>query len=122
MTFFKIILIDKQQETLFYQIIFDRSQNDIQSIAELFGLIESNKQTLKLETYSLSQTSLEQVFLSFVKEQKSEEQRGINEAIEEEKKTKRKESLIRKNKTSPEEKKDLPKSTAIQMEQESTRF
>ncbi|RNA41257.1 ATP-binding cassette sub-family A member 3 isoform X1, partial [Brachionus plicatilis] len=33
----------------------------------------SNKELLKLETYSLSQTTLEQVFLSFAREQKSDE-------------------------------------------------
>jgi ABC-type multidrug transport system ATPase subunit len=64
---------DKQQETLFYQITIE-GMNDqnvrIQSIAELFTLLESNKENLKLETYSLSQTTLEQVFLSFAKEQK----------------------------------------------------
>jgi hypothetical protein len=40
----------------------------------LFTLIENNKDALLLETYSLSQTSLEQVFLSFAKEQKNEEE------------------------------------------------
>jgi ABC-type multidrug transport system ATPase subunit len=64
---------DKQQETLFYQITTEGMNNQnarIQSIAELFTLLESNKDSLKLETYSLSQTTLEQVFLSFAKEQK----------------------------------------------------
>jgi hypothetical protein len=32
-------------------------------------LIESAKESLNIETYSLSQTTLEQVFLSFAKEQ-----------------------------------------------------
>ncbi len=65
--------IDKQQETLFYQITTEGMSDQnarIQSIAELFSLLESNKESLKLETYSLSQTTLEQVFLSFAKEQK----------------------------------------------------
>lgn len=35
-------------------------------------MLESNKDNLKLETYSLSQTTLEQVFLSFAREQKDE--------------------------------------------------
>ncbi len=73
-----INFIDKQQETLFYQIEPERgniqSENEIQTIADLFSLIESKKQSLKIETYSLSQTSLEQVFLSFAKEQHSEDQ------------------------------------------------
>jgi hypothetical protein len=65
---------------LFYQIeppdkVAKNENDDVerQTIAELFNLIESNKQLLKLETYSLSQTSLEQVFLSFVKEQRGED-------------------------------------------------
>ena len=70
-------LKDKQQETLFYQIEYqnDRRETEskqLQTIAQLFTLIESNKEALQIETYSLSQTSLEQVFLSFAKEQKAE--------------------------------------------------
>ena len=70
---------DKQHEALFYQIeapeTLTNQSNDqesvLQSIAELFAIIEQNKESLKLETYSLSQTSLEQVFLSFAREQKA---------------------------------------------------
>ena len=40
-----------------------------QNIAQLFSLIEKNKDNLHLETYSLSQTTLEEVFLSFAKSQ-----------------------------------------------------
>lgn len=36
--------------------------------AELFQLLEENKQRLKIETYSISQTTLEQIFLSFGEE------------------------------------------------------
>lgn len=39
------------------------------SIAKIFRLIESNKDALNIETYSLSQTTLEQVFLSFARKQ-----------------------------------------------------
>ncbi len=35
--------------------------------AELFQLIEENKQQLNIETYTISQTTLEQIFLSFEK-------------------------------------------------------
>ena len=66
------ILKDMYQQTLFYQIIFDQNNNsghekqvDVR-IAQIFSLIENNKEYLRLETFSLSQTSLEQVFLSFV--------------------------------------------------------
>jgi hypothetical protein len=70
-----LICKDKQQETLFYKIEFDRNlvnPQEIQTIAELFTLIEANKERLQLETYSLSQTSLEQVFLSFARHQNYE--------------------------------------------------
>ena len=35
--------------------------------AELFQLLEENKQRLNIETYTISQTTLEQIFLSFGK-------------------------------------------------------
>ena len=63
---------DKQQETLFYQIYSEDSNVKVQTISELFSLLEANKEQLNLETYSLSQTTLEQVFLSFAKEQSDE--------------------------------------------------
>ncbi len=56
-------LKDRQQNTLFYQIQVNRTKS--KSISFIFSLIEENKQLLDLETYSLTQTSLEQVFLSF---------------------------------------------------------
>ena len=64
-------MLDKQQETLLYQIETEQIGQRLQTIAELFTLIEANKEQLELETYSLSQTTLEQVFLSFAKEQKN---------------------------------------------------
>ena len=65
---------DKQQETLFYQIGAEEDQAQrLQNISELFTLIESNKDALNLETYSLSQTTLEQVFLSFARQQRMDD-------------------------------------------------
>lgn len=40
----------------------------------MFGLMETAKSTLHIEDYSISQTSLEQVFLSFTKFQREEAQ------------------------------------------------
>lgn len=37
--------------------------------SEMFGLMESNKEDLNIEDYSLGQNSLEQVFLHFTKYQ-----------------------------------------------------
>ena len=70
-----IHILDKQQETLFYQIEADDPNEHLQSIAELFTLIESNKDSLNLETYSLSQTTLEQVFLTFARDQRAIDQK-----------------------------------------------
>lgn len=81
---------------MFYQIEFDRqkvNERDIQSIAELFSLVESNKDALSLETYSLSQTSLEEVFLSLTREQLNQEQQDSlaeSDAKKESKKDKKK--------------------------------
>ncbi|CAF4903754.1 unnamed protein product, partial [Rotaria sp. Silwood2] len=36
--------------------------------ADLFELLEQNKQQLNIETYTISQTTLEQIFLSFGKQ------------------------------------------------------
>ncbi len=49
----------------------ENQQNSL-SIAQIFNLIETNKDHLNLETYSLSQTSLEQVFLNFARRQANE--------------------------------------------------
>lgn len=68
------ILQDKQQLTLFYQII----QNETLNIARIFDLIEKNKQDLDIETYSLSQTTLEQVFLSFARKQSNQDHLFVN--------------------------------------------
>lgn len=38
----------------------------------MFGIMESAKEQFNIESYSLSQTSLEQVFLSFTKYQREE--------------------------------------------------
>lgn len=73
-----LIVLDKQQETLFYQIETDQAAESLQSIAELFTLIEFHKESLNLETYSLSQTTLEQVFLTFAKDQKALLDAGLN--------------------------------------------
>ena len=69
-----------QQETLFYQI--SSSEENAEdgkvrrtglSIGYIFNLFELNKVELNLETYSLCQTSLEQVFLLFARKQRNQE-------------------------------------------------
>ena len=61
------ILEDRQYETLFYTI---KTNNEIANeqtlnLSRIFALIEENKLMLKIESYSLSQTTLEQIFMSF---------------------------------------------------------
>jgi len=43
-----------------------------QSLGEMFTLIENNRRALRIEEYSVSQTSLEQIFLQFAKLNKEE--------------------------------------------------
>lgn len=67
---------DQQQETLFFQVSKEEgnvSKEELQSISDLFDLLERNKNGFGIETYSLSQTSLEQIFLSFARHQKDEQ-------------------------------------------------
>ena len=70
------ILKEKQQQTLFYQIELNEiSQADFpaMNIAKIFSIIEINKEALSLETYLLSQTTLEQIFISFARKQLNEQ-------------------------------------------------
>ena len=60
-------LLEIQIQTLFFQIGL-KNDASFSNIAYIFNLIEENKYSLDLETYSLSQTTLEQVFLSFAKQ------------------------------------------------------
>ncbi len=43
------------------------------NIAKIFTLIETNKEALEIETYLLSQTTLEQIFISFARKQAGQE-------------------------------------------------
>lgn len=45
--------------------------------AELFQLLEDNKQRLQIETYTISQTTLEQIFLSFGKQIRTEPDNAV---------------------------------------------
>lgn len=40
--------------------------------SQMFGIMEGNKETLQIQDYSLGQTSLEQVFLFFTQQQRTE--------------------------------------------------
>ncbi|XP_058833503.1 phospholipid-transporting ATPase ABCA1-like isoform X2 [Topomyia yanbarensis] len=60
-------LKEEYQDLLTYYI---RSQH--MKWSEIFGIMENSKRTLNVEDYSIGQTSLEQVFLSFTKFQREE--------------------------------------------------
>lgn len=83
------ILEDKQYDTLFYKIDHQHAYKDVESVSQderetasvestthpklsnVFALIEKNKESLDIESYSLSQTTLEQVFMSFANKSRS---------------------------------------------------
>ena len=66
--------LDQQENTLFYEIGWDNKKSTREkSLSNLFSLIEKNKVALQIETYSISQTTLEDVFLSFASLQHTEE-------------------------------------------------
>jgi hypothetical protein len=60
----ELITLDRQDETLFYLI---KSNNESIKLSKIFSLIENNKHLLNIESYSLSETNLEQIFMSLAK-------------------------------------------------------
>ncbi|XP_008193592.2 phospholipid-transporting ATPase ABCA1 isoform X1 [Tribolium castaneum] len=60
-------LKERYQELVTYHLV-----NEKMSLSQMFGLIEGSRRQLSIEDYSLGQCSLEQVFLSFAKEQKEQ--------------------------------------------------
>jgi ATP-binding cassette subfamily A (ABC1) protein 3 len=60
---------ETQYDSIFVRISYDKgsSSKKRQNIADLFYLLESNKDYLNIESYSISETSLEQVFLFLAK-------------------------------------------------------
>ncbi len=73
------LLKDRHQETLYYQIVSEGEAG--LSIGYLFNLFELNREELRLETYSLCQTSLEQVFLFFAAKQVREVEGEFGEEL-----------------------------------------
>lgn len=67
-----MLLLDKQYETLFYIIKSidddengDNGTSNTQNLSRMFSLIETHKEFLNIESYYISQTTLEQLFMSF---------------------------------------------------------
>lgn len=60
------ILKDKQQETLIFQCSRELSDT---TMADIFYHLENNRQALSIESFSVSETTLEQVFMTLAESQ-----------------------------------------------------
>ncbi|KAM7427451.1 hypothetical protein ABFA07_021424 [Porites harrisoni] len=65
-------LMDSHSGILHYQIV-----NEALSWSYIFGQLERNRHALNIVDYSISQTTLEQVFINFAKEQHSEDRTSV---------------------------------------------
>ena len=61
-------LMEERQGFLQYHI-----KNTSARLSELFGIFEGNKESLNIVDYSVSQTTLDQIFVKFAKDQHGEE-------------------------------------------------
>ncbi|MEQ2297683.1 ATP-binding cassette sub- A member 1 [Ameca splendens] len=57
-------LKEKHRNMLQYQL-----PSSLSSLAHIFSIFAKNKDTLKIEDYSVTQTTLDQVFVNFAKDQ-----------------------------------------------------
>ncbi|XP_068610443.1 cholesterol transporter ABCA5 [Brachionichthys hirsutus] len=62
-----------RQESFATLMLYKIPMEDVKSLAKSFSQLESAKQTFNFEEYNFSQSTLEQVFMDFVKEQENEE-------------------------------------------------
>ena len=67
------LLKDEHEGFIHYQLKGNQS-----SWARVFGILETAKEKYNIEDYSVSQTTLEQVFLNFAKYQKEDERQAPN--------------------------------------------
>ncbi|XP_077406752.1 cholesterol transporter ABCA5 [Vanacampus margaritifer] len=63
-----------RQESFTTLMAYKIPTEDVRSLAAAFSQLERVKQTFKIEEYNFSQSTLEQVFLEFAKEQQSEDE------------------------------------------------
>ncbi|KAM6964539.1 LOW QUALITY PROTEIN: cholesterol transporter ABCA5 [Tautogolabrus adspersus] len=63
-----------RQESFATLMVYKIPMQDVQSLASSFSQLESAKQTFNFEEYNFSQSTLEQVFMEFAKEQENEEE------------------------------------------------
>ncbi|KAG7215487.1 hypothetical protein INR49_003263 [Caranx melampygus] len=62
-----------RQESFATLMVYKVPMEDVRSLANSFSQLESAKQTFNFEEYNFSQSTLEQVFMEFAKEQENEE-------------------------------------------------
>ncbi|XP_041671123.1 ATP-binding cassette sub-family A member 5 isoform X2 [Cheilinus undulatus] len=62
-----------RQESFATLMVYKIPMEDVKSLARSFSQLESAKQTFNFEEYNFSQSTLEQVFMEFAKEQENEE-------------------------------------------------
>uniref|UniRef100_A0A3Q3WA41 Cholesterol transporter ABCA5 n=1 Tax=Mola mola TaxID=94237 RepID=A0A3Q3WA41_MOLML len=62
-----------RQESFATLMVYKIPMEDVKSLAKSFSQLESAKQSFNFEEYNLSQSTLEQVFMEFAKEQENEE-------------------------------------------------
>jgi hypothetical protein len=100
------MFIDYQDmsETIFYKIqTKGYSPHQTQTLADIFSLIETNKVNLNIESYSISQTTLEQIFMSFAnklkQKQRNDSLAGLNANEESSDEKLFQNALIKLNKT-----------------------
>uniref|UniRef100_A0A3P8SXZ0 Cholesterol transporter ABCA5 n=1 Tax=Amphiprion percula TaxID=161767 RepID=A0A3P8SXZ0_AMPPE len=62
-----------RQESFATLMVYKIPMEDVKSLAKSFSQLENAKQTFNFEEYNFSQSTLEQVFMEFAKEQENEE-------------------------------------------------
>ncbi|XP_059181099.1 ATP-binding cassette sub-family A member 5 [Centropristis striata] len=63
-----------RQESFATLMVYKIPMEDVKSLSKSFSQLESAKQTFNFEEYNFSQSTLEQVFMEFAKEQENEEE------------------------------------------------
>jgi hypothetical protein len=68
---------ERQTSKVRVEVSASTMTGDIRRLSYMFGLIESNRKNLFIDDYSISQTSLEQIFNYFAQQQEEEISSGL---------------------------------------------
>ncbi|XP_043541877.1 cholesterol transporter ABCA5 [Chiloscyllium plagiosum] len=63
-----------RQESFVAMLTYKIPKNDVKSLSKAFSKLEEAKHSFDIEEYSFSQSTLEQVFMQFAKEQENNEE------------------------------------------------